>query len=748
MKPRNLLTITAITGFLAVSFLTATVTSFAADKGEAKPNQFWWPEQLDLSPLRAHDPKSNPYGESFNYAKEFESLDLAAVKKDINDTLTTSQDWWPADFGNYGPLFIRMAWHSAGTYRTLDGRGGAGGGQQRFDPLNSWPDNASLDKARRLLWPIKQKYGKKISWADLMVLAGNVAMENMGFKTLGFAGGREDDWEADMVYWGPETKWLEDKRRTKDGKLENPLAAVQMGLIYVNPEGPNGNADPLSAAKDIRESFGRMAMNDEETVALIAGGHSFGKTHGAHKPSECVGPEPGGAPIEEQGFGWKNKCGKGNAEDTVTSGLEGAWTSTPAQFSHQFLHNLFTFEWEKTKSPAGATQWIPAKGAAADSVPDAHIEGKKHAPVMLTTDLALKEDPIYNKIAKRFYENPQEFQDAFARAWFKLTHRDMGPRARYVGADAPKVEMIWQDPVPAAEYKLVGAKEIATLKTAILESGLTVPELVRTAWASAASFRSSDMRGGANGARIRLEPQKNWEVNNPKELNKVLPVLEKIQKDFNSARTDNTKVSLADVIVLAGAAAVEKAAKDAGFSVEVPFTPGRTDATQEQTDVESFSLLEPAADGFRNYYGKNNFRSPADSLVDKASQLSLTVPEMTVLVGGMRALNANSGESKHGIFTSNPGVLSNDFFVNLLDMSTKWQKSEKSEGVYEGYDRTTDELKWTGTAVDLIFGSNSELRAVAEVYAFDESKEKFVRDFVNAWVKVMQLDRFDLAQKA
>ncbi len=744
MKPRNLFIMTALTGLLAVSFLTVTVAAPDMDKDGAKSNRFWWPEQLDLSPLRAHDVKSNPYGANFNYAKKFESLDLNAVKKDINDVLTSSQDWWPADFGNYGPLFIRMAWHSAGTYRTVDGRGGADGGQQRFDPLNSWPDNANLDKARRLLWPVKQKYGEKISWADLMVLAGNAALENMGFKTFGFAGGREDDWEPDTVYWGPESKWLAGERRDTEGKLKGPLAAVQMGLIYVNPEGPGGNPDPLAAAKDIRESFGRMAMNDEETVALIAGGHSFGKVHGAHKPTECVGAEPGGASIEEQGFGWTNKCGKGNAEDTVTSGLEGAWTSTPAQWSHQFLHNLFTFEWEKTKSPAGATQWVPVGGAAANSVPDAHVEGKFHAPMMLTTDLALKEDPEYRKIARRFYENPAEFADAFARAWFKLTHRDMGPGSRYIWKEKPTQELLWQDPVPAVDHKLIGTKEITALKKIILDSGLTVPELVRTAWASAASFRASDMRGGANGARLRLEPQKNWEVNNPGELNKVLPVLEKIQKDFNGSLKGNVKVSLADVIVLAGTAAVEKAAKDAGFAVEVSFQPGRTDATQEKTDIESFSLLEPTADGFRNYYSKKSYRSPADMLVDKANLLNLSVPEMTVLVGGLRALNANTGESKHGVFTSRPGVLTNDFFVNLLDMSTKWQKSEKSEGVYEGLDRKTDELKWTATPVDLIFGSNSELRAIAEVYAFDDSKEKFVRDFASAWAKVMQLDRYDL----
>lgn len=743
MKTRPFIINAVMAIFLAVSSAAVTAAPME-DQGQAKPNKFWWPEQLDLSPLRAHDASSNPYGKDFNYAREFAALDLEAVKKDIHQLLTTSQDWWPADYGNYGPFFIRMAWHSAGTYRTIDGRGGAGGGQQRFDPLNSWPDNANLDKARRLLWPIKQKYGKQLSWADLMILTGNIAMENMGFKTLGFAGGREDDWEADLVYWGPENKWLEGKRRGEDGKLKGPLAAVQMGLIYVNPEGPNGNHDPLSAAKDIRESFGRMAMTDEEIVALIAGGHSFGKAHGAHKPAECVEAEPGAAPLEEQGFGWKNKCGKGNAEDTVTSGLEGAWTSTPAKWSHMYLHNLFTFEWEKTKTPAGATQWIPAKGTAANSVPDAHIKDKFHAPIMFTTDLALKEDPAFRKIARRFYENPQEFADAFASAWFKLTHRDMGPRARYVGKDAPNLDLPWQDPVPAVDHDLIDQADIANLKKEILASGLTVPELVRTAWASAASFRASDMRGGANGARVRLEPQKNWEVNHPQELAKTLAALEKIQKGFNESRKDKKKVSLADLIVLGGGAAIEKAAGDAGQSIEVPFAPGRTDASQEKTDVDSFALLEPTADGFRNYFGKKNDRSPAEMLVDKASLLRLTAPEMTVLVGGMRALDANSGQSKHGVFTDRPGVLSNDFFLNLLDISTQWKKSEKTEGVYEGYDRKTGALKWTATSVDLIFGSNSELRAVAEVYAFDDSKEKFVRDFVQAWVKVMNLDRFDL----
>ncbi|KAA3602316.1 MAG: catalase/peroxidase HPI [Candidatus Scalindua sp. AMX11] len=715
-------------------------------KGEAKSNQFWWPEQLDLSPLRQHNTKSNPYGESFNYAEEFKKLDLEALKKDIDTLLTNSQDWWPADYGNYGPLFIRMAWHSAGTYRTLDGRGGAGGGQQRFDPLNSWPDNANLDKARRLLWPIKQKYGKKISWADLIILTGNVAMENMGFKTLGFAGGREDDWEAELVYWGPETKWLDAKRRDKEGKLEGPLAAVQMGLIYVNPEGPNSSHDPLAAADAIRESFYRMAMDSEETVALIVGGHTFGKVHGAHDPSQNVGPEPAGAPIEEQGLGWKNTAGKGNAEDTVTSGLEGAWTGAPNKWTHMFLDNLFRFEWKKTKSPAGATQWIPTDETAASMVPDAHIKGKFHAPIMLTTDLALKRDPEFRKIADRFRKNPKEFENAFARAWFKLTHRDMGPRVRYLGTDVPDLELIWQDPIPEVDHKLISEQDAQKLKTKILESGLTVPELVRTAWASAASFRSSDMRGGANGARLRLEPQKNWDVNNPEKLVKVLKHLEEIQKKFNDTRTDNTKISLADLIVLGGATAIEKAARDAGSEVVVPFKPGRADTTQEQTDITSFAVLEPTADGFRNYFGKDNYRSPTDMLIEKASLLNLSIPEMTVLVGGMRVLNANSGQSQHGVFTDRPGVMSNDFFVNLLDMSTKWKKSSRSEGIYEGNDRKTGKLKWTATVVDLIFGSNSELRAVAEVYAFDDSKEKFVHDFVDAWSKVMNLDRFDSGQ--
>lgn len=744
MKKHNLLITTTIAGLLALSVSTASVASPSIGMGEAKSNQFWWPDQLNLEPLRDHDQSSNPYGAKLNYAEEFKKLDLNAVKKDIDKVLTTSQDWWPADYGNYGPFFIRMAWHSAGTYRTNDGRGGAAGGQQRFDPLNSWPDNGNLDKARRLLWPVKQKYGEKISWGDLMVLAGNVAMENMGFKTLGFAGGRADDWEPDTVYWGPEQQFIKDgdkQRRGKDGKLKGPLAAVQMGLIYVNPEGPNGNPDPLAAAKDIRESFGRMAMNDEEIVALIAGGHTFGKAHGAHKPDDCLGKEPAAAAIEEQGFGWKNKCGKGNAEDTVTSGLEGAWTASPAQWTHQYLQHLFNFDWKMTKSPAGATQWIPTD-ASATIVPDAHIEGKTHLPIMFTTDLALKKDPEFRKISERFLKNPQEFEQAFAKAWFKLTHRDMGPRARYLGNEVPGEVMIWQDPVPKADYKQISSGDVSDLKEKILQSGLTVPELVRAAWASASTFRASDMRGGANGGRIRLEPQANWEVNDPKELAKVLAKLAEIQKDFNSSLFGSTKVSMADLIVLGGAAAIEKAAKDAGHNVTVPFNPGRTDASQEQTDVTSFGYLEPDADGFRNYYGKTSYRSPADMLVDKADQLDLTVPEMTVLVGGMRALDANAGGAKQGVFTSKPGTLTNDFFVNLLDMSTKWQKSSKDQGIYEGSDRKTGSLKWTATPVDLAFGSNSELRAIAEVYAYDDAKGKFVQDFVNAWTKVMNLDRF------
>ncbi|MBU3758943.1 MAG: catalase/peroxidase HPI, partial [Candidatus Omnitrophica bacterium] len=644
-----------------------------AESADRTANKFWWPDQLDLSPLRRNDVKSNPYGESFNYAEAFQKVDLQALKKDIEAVLTNSQDWWPADYGNYGPFFIRMAWHSAGTYRTLDGRGGAAGGQLRFEPLNSWPDNANLDKARRLLWPVKQKYGRSVSWADLMILTGNVAMENMGFKTLGFAGGREDDWEADEVYWGTEKKWLESKRRDPQGKLKGPLAAVQMGLIYVNPEGPNGNPDPLAAAKDIRESFGRMAMNDEEIVALIAGGHTFGKAHGAHAPNECVGPEPAASPVEEQGFGWKNKCGKGHSEDTVTSGLEGAWTSLPARWTHMYLTNLFNFEWKQTKSPAGATQWIPTEESAANLVPDAHIPEKFHAPVMFTTDLALKMDPEFSKISKRFLENPSEFEDAFARAWFKLTHRDMGPRKRYVGSEVPAQQFSWQDPIPEADHPLIDDADAEALKGQILASGLTVRELVKTAWASASTFRSSDMRGGANGARIRLAPQKTWAVNDPAELDRVLKKLEGIREKFNGSAAGGKKISRADLIVLGGAAAVEKAAKDAGFEVKVPFEPGRADALAEQTEEDSFAWLEPSADGFRNYYRKDSYLSPAQMLVDKASLLNLSVPEMAVLVGGMRVLGANSGDVKHGFFTGRLGVLTNDFFVNLLDMSTVWK---------------------------------------------------------------------------
>ncbi len=727
---------------VAMSLVVPSSPAFA--QGDPKSNQFWWPERLNLKPLRQHAATSNPMGEDFNYAEEFKSLDFNALKKDIEKLMTTSQDWWPADYGHYGPFFIRMAWHSAGTYRVADGRGGADGGQQRFEPLNSWPDNANLDKARRLLWPIKQKYGRKISWADLMVLTGNVALESMGLKTLGFAGGREDDWESDWIYWGPETEFLADERYSGDRELEQPLAAVQMGLIYVNPEGPNGNPDPVAAAKDIRETFSRMAMNDEETVALIAGGHTFGKAHGAASPADCVGPEPAAAGIEQQGLGWENKCGSGNAGDTITSGLEGAWSVNPIGWTTQYLDLLFTFEWVQKKSPAGAIQWIPADGQASNLVPDAHDPSKRHAPIMFTTDLSLKFDPSYRKIAKRFQENPKEFELAFAKAWFKLIHRDMGPRERYLGPEVPDEELLWQDPVPAVDHDLIDAKDIAKLKSEVLKSGLTVPELVRTAWASASTFRGTDMRGGANGARIRLAPQKNWEVNNPNELAKVLKRLEGIQKGFNSAQSSGRRVSLADLIVLAGSAAIEQAAKQAGHDVQVPFTPGRTDASQEQTDVNSFAVLEPTADGFRNYFGDGNRRSPAEMLVDRADLLTLTVPEMTVLVGGMRALNANAGKSGHGVFTDRPGTLSNDFFVNLLDMSTKWAKSSTSEGVYEGRDRGTGELKWTATTVDLVFGSNSELRAVAEVYAADDAQEKFVRDFVDAWTKVMNLDRFDV----
>lgn len=701
-------------------------------------NQFWWPERLDLMPLRQHAAESSPMDKKFNYAEEFKKVDLAAVKKEIEKLMKTSQDWWPADYGTYGPFFIRMAWHSAGTYRVHDGRGGAGGGQQRFEPLNSWPDNANLDKARRLLWPIKQKYGNKISWADLMVLTGNVALESMGFKTFGFAGGRADDWEADLVYWGAEKKWLESERYKGERKLDKPLAAVQMGLIYVNPEGPNGNHDPISAAKDIRETFGRMAMNDEETVALIAGGHTFGKAHGAKKPEKCIGVEPAAAGLEEQGFGWKNKCGTGKGVDTTTSGLEGAWTSSPAEWTHQYLTNLFGFEWVKTKSPAGATQWIPSDKSVADLVPDAHDPKKRHAPIMFTTDLALRMDPAYEKISRSFLDDPKKFELAFAKAWFKLTHRDIGPRTRYVGKETPSEILSWQDPIPAVNHKLIGASEITSLKKKILDSGLTNSELVRTAWSSAATFRGTDMRGRANGARLRLAPQKDWSINNPAEVSKVIAKLESIQKDFQAS---GKKVSLADLIVLGGSAAIEKAA---GANLKVPFMPGRMDATQDQTDIQSFAFLEPKADAFRNFYSNESFLSPTEMLVDRANMLTLTVPEMTVLVGGLRALNANVGEAKHGVLTSTPGKLSNDFFVNLLDMSTRWEKDAKNEGVYNGLDRKTGAAKWTATPVDLIFGSHSELRAIAEVYAANDGKEKFLRDFVSAWNKVMMLDRFDV----
>jgi len=727
---------------LTAATLSPTGTTFAS--GEAKTNQFWWPKQLNLNSLRTHGIESNPYGAEFNYAEEFKTLNLAEVKKDIEKALTTSQDWWPADYGHYGPFMIRMAWHSAGTYRVGDGRGGAGGGQQRFNPLNSWPDNANLDKARRLLWPIKQKYGRKLSWADLMVLTGNVSLESMGFETFGFAGGREDDWEPDLVYWGPEKKFLSDERRTKTGKLKGDLAAVQMGLIYVNPEGPGGNHDPMSAAQDIRLSFGRMAMNDEEIVALIAGGHTLGKAHGAKNPKDCTGPEPAAAAIEEQGFGWTSKCGKGNAEDTITSGLEGAWTSTPTAWSILYLDNLLRFDWKKTKSPAGATQWIPTDKTAATLVPDAHIPKKRHAPIMFTTDIALKEDPAFRKITERFLKNPKAFDLAFGKAWFKLTHRDMGPRARYVGSEIPDEVLLWQDHIPTVDHKLIDNKDIAKLKKKILNSGLSSAELVRVAWASASSYRGSDMRGGANGSRVRLAPQKKWAVNNPKELGKAIKTLEKVQKNFNKSLKGGQKVSLADVIVLGGSAAVEQAAKKAGYAIKVPFTPGRTDATQQQTDVKSFAVLEPKADGFRNYFSKSSHYAPAKALVDRASLLTLTVPEMTVLVGGMRVLDANTGGTKHGVFTKKTGTLSNDFFVNLLDMSTKWSKSKNSNGIYEGHDRKSGKLKWTASTVDLIFGSNSELRAIAEVYAENDGKEKFVKDFVAAWSKVMKLDRFDL----
>ena len=728
-----------VTAILAV----ASAAHAAPAQAVVRPtsNQFWWPEKLDLSPLRQHGAESNPMGEDFNYAEEFKKLDLDAVKKDIEALMKKSQPWWPADYGHYGPFFIRMAWHSAGTYRLGDGRGGADGGQMRFEPLNSWPDNVNLDKARRLLWPVKQKYGRALSWADLMVLTGNVALESMGFKTFGFAGGREDDWEADITYWGPEGKFLADERYSGDRKLQNPLAAVQMGLIYVNPEGPNGKPDPIAAARDIRETFGRMAMNDEETVALIAGGHTFGKAHGAHGPAKCVGAEPAAAVVEEQGFGWKNKCGTGKGADTVTSGLEGAWSANPIAWTTQYLDNLFTFEWEQTRSPGGAIQWVPTDKGAWNLVPDAHDPTKRHPPIMFTTDLSMKLDPEYRKIAERFRKNPDQYADAFARAWFKLTHRDLGPRTRYLGSQVPSEVLVWQDPIPAVNHPLVDANDVAQLKSRIASSGLATAELVRTAWASASTFRGTDMRGGANGARVRLDPQNTWAVNDPAELAKVLKRLEGIQQEFNRAQKGGKKISRADLIVLGGAVAIEQAAKRAGGEVQVPFTPGRMDASQAQTEVASFRPLEPTADGFRNFYGPGNYLSPAEALVDRANLLTLTVPEMTVLVGGLRTLGANHAQSAHGALTARPGTLSNDFFVNLLDMQTAWRKAATIEGIYEGIDRDSGKIRWTATPVDLVFGSNSELRAVAEVYAANDGEDKFIKDFVKAWDKVMNLDR-------
>ena len=733
----------SIVSMVASAVLVASAAVHAAPAemaGNAVANKFWWPEKLDLRPLRQHGTASNPMGENFNYAEEFKKLDLNAVKKDIEALMTNSQPWWPADYGHYGPFFIRMAWHSAGTYRLGDGRGGSDGGQIRFNPLNSWPDNVNLDKARRLLWPIKQKYGSALSWADLMVLTGNVALESMGFKTFGFAGGRVDDWEADLTYWGPEGKFLADERHSGDRKLQNPLAAVQMGLIYVNPEGPNGKPDPIAAARDIRETFGRMAMNDEETVALIAGGHTFGKAHGAHDPSKCVGAEPAANDVTAQGFGWKNKCGTGKGVDTVTSGLEGAWSANPIAWTTQYLDNLFTFEWEQTRSPGGAIQWVPTDKGAWNLVPDAHDPTRRHPPIMFTTDLSLKFDPEYRKISERFRKNPDQYADAFARAWFKLTHRDLGPRTRYLGSQAPAEVLVWQDPIPTVNHPLVDANDIAQLKSRIAASGLGTAELVRTAWASASTFRGTDMRGGANGARVRLDPQNTWTVNDPAELSKVLKQLEGIQQEFNRAQKGGKRISTADLIVLGGMVAVEQAAKRAGVEVSVPFTPGRMDASQAQTDVASFRPLEPTADGFRNFYTQASYLSPAEALVDRSNLLTLTVPEMTALIGGMRALGANHGKSTHGVLTSRPGTLSNDFFVNLLDMQTAWRKSA-TEGVYEGFDRDSGKTKWTATPVDLVFGSNSELRAVAEVYAANDGEEKFVKDFVNAWNKVMTLDR-------
>ncbi|TGD72765.1 catalase/peroxidase HPI [Mangrovimicrobium sediminis] len=727
---------------ITVATLCALGATAAATHAEAPDNDYWWPNRLSLEPLRDASASADPMGADFDYAEAFETLDVKALEKDLRALMKDSQDWWPADFGHYGPFFIRMSWHAAGTYRTIDGRGGADGGMQRFAPLNSWPDNASLDKARRLLWPIKEKYGNAVSWADLIVLAGNMAMDDMGFKTLGFAFGRADEWQPEDVNWGPEGEWLTDQRRNEMGRIEGPFGATEMGLIYVNPEGPHKNPDPLKAAQAIRDAFGRMAMNDEETAALIAGGHTFGKAHGAHKAADCVGPEPEAAPLEQQGLGWANKCGTGKGSDAVTSGLEGAWTINPVQWTHNYLQNLYGFEWELHIGPGGAQQWRPVDGQGASLVPDAHDPDKRHAPMMFTTDIALKEDPSYRKITQRWLENPEEFEQAYARAWFKLIHRDMGPASRYLGPWAPEESFIWQDPVPEADYKQVSDKDISRLKSEILDTGLSVGELVRTAWASASTFRETDMRGGANGARIRLMPQKDWAVNEPADLAKVLAKLEKVQADFNK-KSRKTKVSLADVIVLGGAAAIEKAAADAGYKVSVPFVPGRTDATQEMTEVASFTVLEPKSDGFRNYHAASYDHPPAQALVEKAALLDLTVPEMTALVGGMRVLGANVGGNSAGVFTDEPGKLTTDFFVNLVDMSTKWQKAS-TPGLYEGVDRDSGEVKWTATPVDLIFGSNSELRAIAEFYAMDDSKKKFVDDFIAAWTKVMTADRFDV----